>query len=368
MSEDATAGHVRNGTGQPVAILKSPPYGPVQAATGHLPYRIDLLADHGFELRWTDVAPPQRGRRWWGLLERVGVPVRQAWSARRQRTGAVAVLAMFESEGHGLALARRLGRRRQPPLVIVACWLTDLAATSSRRRWTYRWLYRSVDAVVVFSSNQVPLLAELVGLDPARVHVVRFGIDRDELPSMGAGRSGAAADVVAVGRDLGRDWQTLAKAAAGTDWHVDLVTRPQQLVGVDLPPQVEARGLVERGTYLDLLARATVVVVPTHVLHYPTGQSVLLEAMAMGCACVVTATPAMADYVVDRETALLVPPGDPKALRRAVDELRHDADLRARLGQQAASVEAAAGGAGAMWAAVAGVIDQVSDRPASPPR
>jgi glycosyltransferase involved in cell wall biosynthesis len=38
------------------------------------------------------------------------------------------------------------------------------------------------------------------------------------------------------------------------------------------------------------------------------------------------------DLVVDGETGLLVPPGDPEALRAALERLLADAELRRRLG------------------------------------
>lgn len=146
---------------------------------------------------------------------------------------------MFESEGHGLALARLLTGRRRPPLVIVACWLADLVVASPRRARLYRWLYRSVDAVVVFSGNQVATLSARLGLPPGRVHVVRFGVDLDELAGVPVSDRG---DVVAVGRDLGRDWATLLRACAGTDWQVELVTHALQLEGLEVPRRFAPTG------------------------------------------------------------------------------------------------------------------------------
>jgi len=311
-------------------------------------------------LAWCDLDHRGRGARLVSRIESVGVPFRQAWATRHQRRDAVAVVAMFESEAHGLALWRRLTGRRRPPLVVIACWLTDLVVDSPARRRVYRQLYRSVDAVVVFSSNQVPILVELLGLDPRRIVVVPFGIDLDELSSIDVSE---VADVVAIGRDLGRDWATLAAAAAGTGWHVDLVTRPHQVASLRLPPEVQMQEPVDRNGYLALLASASVVVVPTEVRQYPTGQTVLLEAMALGKACIVTDTPAMREYVADGETAVLVPPHDPIALRAAVDELRRDPQRRHRIAQAARRAERDRGGAAAMWAQVASVIDAARPGP-----
>lgn len=367
MPSPPTSDHPGEGSADPtpIVVLGSQDYSAYAAAHhGELPYRIDTLARVGFEVRWTDRhlrGPLGRGvvgravRRSEALL----TPWAQTWTSRRARRDAAAVVAIFESEGHGLAARRLLGRGRAAdrPLIIVACWLADLLRTGGAgRRRLYGRLYRKVDRVVVFSSNQADTLARLAGIDPARVVVVRFGVDLDELVGVPTRDAGT---VVAAGRDLGRDWPTLLAAAAGSGWDVELITRPSQIAGLDLPPEVRTLGTLDRAGYLEHLAAAAVVAIPTEVREYPTGQTVLLEAMALGKACVVTDTPAMREYVEDGRTGVLVAPHDPDALRRAVDRLLADPDERRRLGEQARADVTAHGGATAMWARIGSVIDDV---------
>ena len=340
-----------SGTRRRLLALKSPRYGLTDGDV--LPYRIDQLRSHGFDLLWTDAqASGLMGvlARW---SERRTPPWSQAWLTRKERRSASATLAMFESEGHALALWRRLRGRRSPPLYIVGCWLADLARRGGLRATAYRWLYRAVDGVIVFSSNQRTTLIDLLDLAPDRVHVVPFGIDLDEVAAIPTCLGGR---VVAAGRDLGRDWPTLVEAVQGTDWGLDLITRPHQVAALDLPPNVDFHGAVGRAEYLGRLAAASVVVIPTFVREYPTGQTVLLEAMALGKACVVTDTPAMREYVADGVTALLVPPGDPEALRRAVDRLLAEMRLSERLGRAASAWAAQHGSSERMWRQVAAIL------------
>ncbi len=347
--------HLGDVTGRTVVILKSGPYGDMDAAQP-LPYRIDELRQSGFDLAWTD----EHLIGGWGRVartERFLVPWVQAWLTRKQRRRATATVAMFESEGHGLACFRVATGRRKPPLIIIGCWLADLARIGGWRRRLYRRLYRSVDGVVVFSSNQRDTLVELLDIEPRRVHVVPFGVDLERLRSVSTSESGA---VIAAGRDLGRDWPTLALAARESDWSVQLFTRPQQVEGLDLPDEIDFRGAVEAESYMSALAAASVVVIPTHVREYPTGQTVMLEAMALGKACVVTDTPAMRDYVRHGVNGLLIPPSDPEALRRAVDELLADPVRRARLSEGAAAFSESTGGAAAMWARVGSVVEALA--------
>jgi glycosyltransferase involved in cell wall biosynthesis len=86
---------------------------------------------------------------------------------------------------------------------------------------------------------------------------------------------------------------------------------------------------------------------------YPSGQSVLLEAMAMGRAVVVTATPALEGYIDDGRSALTVPPGDAGALRRRIEEAAGDDALRRRLATGGRAAVEDRFNARAMWAAVA---------------
>jgi glycosyltransferase involved in cell wall biosynthesis len=58
----------------------------------------------------------------------------------------------------------------------------------------------------------------------------------------------------------------------------------------------------------------------------------LVEAMAAGVPIIATAVGGNMDAVADRETGLLVPPGNPQELARALGELAGDAQLRASLG------------------------------------
>jgi glycosyltransferase involved in cell wall biosynthesis len=63
---------------------------------------------------------------------------------------------------------------------------------------------------------------------------------------------------------------------------------------------------------------------------------VLSEAGAASLPLISTDVGAIAEVVVQDSTGLLVPPGDAVALRSALERLVRDADLRRKLGQQAA--------------------------------
>ena len=104
----------------------------------------------------------------------------------------------------------------------------------------------------------------------------------------------------------------------------------------------QALGMVlARASCTSALDRAAVVVFPSRRDGFPVSCA---EAMAHGRAVVATAVGGLPDMVVDGETGVLVPAGDPAALRSAIDRLLADPELRARLGHRRAQPNR-----GALW-------------------
>jgi glycosyltransferase involved in cell wall biosynthesis len=62
----------------------------------------------------------------------------------------------------------------------------------------------------------------------------------------------------------------------------------------------------------------------------------LIEAMALGKPVVASSVPGIQDMVSDGESALLVPPGNPKALASAMQRILDDPSLGRKLGSAAA--------------------------------
>jgi glycosyltransferase involved in cell wall biosynthesis len=82
----------------------------------------------------------------------------------------------------------------------------------------------------------------------------------------------------------------------------------------------------------EFLATGDIFVLPSFQEDFPLA---VLDAMASGMPIVASAIDGPKDFLVDGETALLVPPGDPSALADALALLIADASLRAKLGRSA---------------------------------
>jgi glycosyltransferase involved in cell wall biosynthesis len=106
----------------------------------------------------------------------------------------------------------------------------------------------------------------------------------------------------------------------------------------------------------ELMNAADVLVHPAK--QEPLGR-VLLEAAASGLPIIATDVGGTREILRDRESAILVPPGDPQALADAILEMANDAELRSRLAETARlrirdefSIETAALNLLALWASL----------------
>jgi glycosyltransferase involved in cell wall biosynthesis len=78
-----------------------------------------------------------------------------------------------------------------------------------------------------------------------------------------------------------------------------------------------------------VMASFDILAFPSHAESFGV---VLIEAMAMGKPVVSTNCDGVLDIVVNGTTGLMVPPKDPEALARALEQVITDADLRQRMG------------------------------------
>jgi glycosyltransferase involved in cell wall biosynthesis len=177
--------------------------------------------------------------------------------------------------------------------------------------------------------------------DAVRSHFGEFGLPPMEIVQFGADEKfWHPADVpsndtiLSVGSDHLRDFPTLLKAAA--DLPLRLVTRlklPRELVG----PRVTVDGDIDDLALRRLYHESRFVVVPIKNERRDSGHSVTAQAMACGKAVIVSDTPGLWDreFMRDGETCRLVPPENPEALRKVIQELWNDPAQAERIGRNA---------------------------------
>ncbi len=256
-------------------------------------------------------------------------PVRAMTILARHRDADV-VLACCEPGAAALLALRRLAAFRAPVALV------DIGLTEG---WKLRerlldFVVPRADAIYPLGSNQVEYIHQRwhTGAD------VRFILQHVDAEFYQPGAASAAAShdapVLSVGDDHGRDFPTLLTAFEGLD--ATLLLKSSLVAPNEAPPNVQVmRERLDAHAYRELFQQAQFVVVSLRPMVTASGVSTVLEAMALGKALIVSDSPGLRDYVTHDDTALVVPCGDPPALRTAIQRLLHEPDTRARLGAAA---------------------------------
>ena len=220
--------------------------------------------------------------------------------------------------------------------------------------WCERTAVESAAAVIAVSRGmRDDLLAAYPAVPGERVRVIHNGIDTAEYSPDPAtdvlehyGVDPDAPTVVFVGRvTRQKGLPVLLRAAADIDPAAQLVICAGQADTPEIESEVSdlARrlrasragviwlsGMLARREVIQLLTHATVFACPS--LYEPLG-IVNLEAMACGTAVVGSRVGGIPEVVAHGETGLVVPPGDPPALARAINALVTDERRAAEMGR-----------------------------------
>jgi glycosyltransferase involved in cell wall biosynthesis len=286
----------------------------------------------------------------------IQIPLRSIWQVSR----AELVIALLE---HNAILALKLKSLgvwpyKQKSIFILACWLTEtLSRLSAVDRAKLVDLYSNAERIIVLSKNQIELLCEF-GFAREKLVAIDFGVN---LSFKCESRAARGIDVLAVGQDQGRDYQTLFEAVSGTGINLHLVCKPENVAHLKIPSEAKNIGRVSRFEYRNLLADAKIVVVPTLNFSYPTGQSVALEAALSCAAIVVSKTEAMSQYFEDSVTALMPDVRDASAMKTSITMLLQNELLRSRLVENSQSQIILRFTEPKMWAQFASYIEDVRD-------
>lgn len=263
---------------------------------------------------WRDVTVVDRR-----VHSRLGLVRRVAREARTHDAVILNGSARFHERYQDPIAAALLARRRDPPALVMAETAWDVGSAPLGRgrlrpEAAVRAAVRAIDGPHVtyctFCQEERVLFCDTFGIDPDRVEVVRAS---HTLWSR-AHREVPYGDYVFSGGSSLRDWPTLLEAVRGLDVPVRVATTNS--VG-PAPANVQA-GPVSPDRFTDLLIGAGPVVLPISVAPRAAGLLTYFNAMALGKPTIVTDTVGVREYVEHERTGLIVPPGDPAALREAI--------------------------------------------------
>lgn len=241
------------------------------------------------------------------------------------------------------------------PLVRERTQYSGLALGFLARRFE-RACWRGADRVVAVTQVLAREI-EASGVPPGRIVVMPNGVrpsDYASLPSPEAAKSAINLDGKLVVGFIGflREWNGLERLI---EWLADSGDSRCHLLLVGDGParpmlfeRAQRRGVADRVTITGVTGREDIVsrtaamdvaIIP-EVTEYASPLK-LFEYLAAGRAIVAPATPNLREILVDGDNALLFSPSDPEALRRTLDRVCADPELRARIGRGARETIAA---------------------------
>jgi glycosyltransferase involved in cell wall biosynthesis len=230
------------------------------------------------------------------------------------------------------------------PAIVATAHLVDDVPVSLRATLSQRLATTCVDRYVAVSGGAARRMRMRLRIPADRIQVIRNGIDVESfgrqadprLKATLAGEGGRPV-VLTVGRLDAQKGHTHLLAAAVHLPGVALVLAGEGRERGDLERQAQALGIADRVRFLghrddvpDLLSVCDVFVLPSLYEGLPLAA---LEAMAAAKPVVATAIEGTDEAVVQGETGLLVPPGQPQELAAAIRLLLGDATLATRMGQ-----------------------------------
>lgn len=298
----------------------------VAAGLRPCPDFLRLEADHGVRLLdWSQLRGAGEER----SAVRSALHVAAALS---RLSGTEAVFSDSEHVGIPLGLLLAAARRQVPHLVI-GHHLTSRFKPALLRLTKGPGITR----FVLHSALQREAAVTRLGIRADRLTLLPYHADTDFWRPQGS--PGDPTLVVAAGREH-RDYSTLAAATGDLPVRVvvGLGSRYSPESSCLLPANFPANhktGFLDYISLREAYDAAAVVVVPLQANDFQAGVTTLLEAMAMGKAVVVTATPGMQELVEEGVNGLLVPPGSVAVLRERIELLLNDPLRRAALGRSA---------------------------------
>ena len=235
------------------------------------------------------------------------------------------------------ALLLRLTRSRSRHVAILS-WMPP-----PKKALTLRLVQKGIDRIVLWSQTQSDLLVEFCNIAPARIVVIPYWVDHNFWRPMNE----AADSICSVG-DSRRDYTTLIEAVRGLDIRCNIATRVKLAEAANpdwgatgrslaqvssLPANVgcQSASLTELRT---MYARARFVVLPLLPTFRDSGITVVTEAMAMGKAIICSRIQGQIEFLEEGVTGIFVPPGDPQALREAIQYLWEHPDVAAQMGRE----------------------------------
>lgn len=245
-----------------------------------------------------------------------------------------------QSEKAGLPLAFLMKYLRiETPHVMIISRITSMYRNKSRQKmWLLQHTQEKISRILIWSSVQREIAINQLRIPAEKIKLIKRGTDqRFWYPHPKVEKD----MICSVGMEM-RDYPTLVEALHPLDirCHIavgtargELFETVKRLYSIEKMPDnitVARKGYEE---LRELYARCRFVVVSLLPTDSDNGLTAILEAMAMGIPVICSNVEGQVDVIKDGETGILVPQGDPIAMREAIKKLWNDPERARKMGE-----------------------------------
>jgi glycosyltransferase involved in cell wall biosynthesis len=271
------------------------------------------------------------------LLERIGgSDLVLAWACFKLRQRYQAIVTDGEQIGLPLAaMLKFLGIGRRPRHLMIV----HIISVPKKMLFLDRLGVQShIDRFLTYATWQKQFIEQRWNIPAERALFTPFMVDSTFFtPEHTKSTPTSQPRICAVGLER-RDYPTLLRAVEGLDVEVVIAAgspwskRSDSTQGQSIPNNVTVRKFTQY-ELRQLYADSRFLVMPLENVEFQAGVTAILEAMAMERAVLCSRTPGQTDVIIEGENGQYVPPGDPVALRAAIENLLVHPETTQQLGK-----------------------------------
>jgi O-antigen/teichoic acid export membrane protein/glycosyltransferase involved in cell wall biosynthesis len=244
--------------------------------------------------------------------------VLEAYANRRRYD---AVISWGEPLSLLLAFMLKVTGSRTPHVALMYCM------AAPKKGLVFKAVHSHIDHVVTWSSVQRDIAINQLQIPAAKFTWIPYGVDHHFWRPMVS-----PTDMICAVGDEMRDYPTLVEAMRGLEIRAHVAARDRRSRprgGLAANVTVGPKSYTELRA---LYARSRFVVVPVRPTDTDNGVRAILEGMAMGKAVICSRVRGQVDVIQEGITGIFVPPGDPAALRAAIQYLWDHPEVAERMG------------------------------------
>lgn len=179
--------------------------------------------------------------------------------------------------------------------------------------------YSTVSKFIVHSRAERQIYSEYFGILPSRFEMQHWG---GEVPKVQPSSPLESGEYICAIGEHPQDYQTLMAAIATLpNIPLVLVVPRGQAIAAKIPPNVIIRSGLSAANRMNILHHSRFMVLPTRNAQTPCDHKVMVAAMQLGKAFVVSNLSSVTDYAFHHSNAVLYEPSNPESLAKAIHDL-----------------------------------------------